>query len=271
MRGTMPSPKDRAALRVWKSVAVPIEHGGWGFTLEPILLGLLLSASLASAGVAIFSFFGFLTRTPLKLALADLRRGKRYPRTRVAWVVAGIYAAVALVGLAVVVDRGQPEFWRPLLAAFPLVAVQLYFDVQNRGRALWPQLLGAMALASVAAAMVLASGGEPAVAWAAWALLSLRALASVIYARSMVRRARRQAVSIPATVAVQAAVAALGLGAAAVGFFPWLAALALVILAMGSSVFLLGPPLPARVVGWSQIGFGLLVVILSAIGFRLNL
>lgn len=27
-----------------KSVAIPTEHGGWGFTLEPILLGLLYLA-----------------------------------------------------------------------------------------------------------------------------------------------------------------------------------------------------------------------------------
>ena len=29
----------------WRGVAVPTEHGGWGFTLEPILLGLLVAHS----------------------------------------------------------------------------------------------------------------------------------------------------------------------------------------------------------------------------------
>jgi hypothetical protein len=35
-----------------RAVALPTEHGGWGFTLEPIVLGLAVAAGPAGAGLA---------------------------------------------------------------------------------------------------------------------------------------------------------------------------------------------------------------------------
>jgi len=52
---------------VWRSVVIPSEHGGWGLTLEPALLGLLVAptlAGLASAGAALLAF---VARTPIKI------------------------------------------------------------------------------------------------------------------------------------------------------------------------------------------------------------
>ena len=61
----------------WKAVALPAEHGGWGLTLEPCLLGVLVAPSLAGAALAAATFLAFLVRTPLKLAVVDRRRGRR--------------------------------------------------------------------------------------------------------------------------------------------------------------------------------------------------
>jgi hypothetical protein len=32
---------------LWRMVAVPSEHGGWGLTFEPVLLGLIVNPSWA--------------------------------------------------------------------------------------------------------------------------------------------------------------------------------------------------------------------------------
>ena len=63
----------RAPLR---GVALPSEHGGWGLTLEPGLLGLLVAPSVAGACLAVAAVVAFVARTPLKLALVDRRRGR---------------------------------------------------------------------------------------------------------------------------------------------------------------------------------------------------
>ena len=39
------APRSRNSIR---SIALPLEHGGWGFTLEPVLLGLLVAYSPAA-------------------------------------------------------------------------------------------------------------------------------------------------------------------------------------------------------------------------------
>ena len=48
--------KERAG---WRAVAMPSEHGGWGLTLEPVLLGLLVAWSGAGVALGIAAFSAF--------------------------------------------------------------------------------------------------------------------------------------------------------------------------------------------------------------------
>ena len=41
----------RSAWTEWRTVVTPTEHGGWGLTLEPALLGLLIAPSAAGAAI----------------------------------------------------------------------------------------------------------------------------------------------------------------------------------------------------------------------------
>ncbi len=64
-----------------RPIALPVEHGGWGFLGAPIVLGLWVAPSVAGFWLSLAALGVFLTRQPLKLALGDRQRGKRYPRT----------------------------------------------------------------------------------------------------------------------------------------------------------------------------------------------
>ena len=64
----------------WRSVAIPSEHGGWGLTAEPALLGLLVAPSIAGGVLAVAAVVAFLARTPLKLVLVDRWRRRRLPQ-----------------------------------------------------------------------------------------------------------------------------------------------------------------------------------------------
>ena len=68
----------------WRPVALPAEHGGWGFLAEPVVLGLVLAPSAAGLCLALAALAAFLARHPLRLALIDRRKGVRYPRTGLA-------------------------------------------------------------------------------------------------------------------------------------------------------------------------------------------
>ncbi|WP_333659968.1 YwiC-like family protein [Meiothermus cerbereus] len=251
-----------------KSIALPNEHGGWGFTLEPVLLGLLVAPSGAGLGLGVFALAAFFTRHPLKLWLSDLRRGKSFPRTALARNFALLYGALALTGMLLAARLSAGPFWVPLLMALPLVGVQLWFDAQNRGRNLLPELSGAVAMGAVATSIALASGQDPRLAYGLWLVLAARSVASIFYARAQVRRARGEAVrAAPIYLVEFLAIAVLGLGAT-FQWLPWLSVLMLALLLPLSLYTFNKPPVPARVVGWTQMALGLLVVLGTALGAR---
>jgi hypothetical protein len=103
------SPSARAPLR---TVALPHEHGGWGLTLEPVLLGLLVAPSVAGGALGAAAVLAFLVRTPLKVVGVDWWRHRHLPRTRLAARVAALELA-AMAALVSVRRAGR----RPRLVA----------------------------------------------------------------------------------------------------------------------------------------------------------
>src|SRR5688572_18693387 len=103
----------------WRAVAVPSEHGGWGLTAEPVLLGLLVGFSWSGVAIGVATFLAFLVRTPLKLAMVDRRRRRRLPRTRLATRVA-LVELVVLAGAVAVAGSAAGWAWLlPFAVATP--------------------------------------------------------------------------------------------------------------------------------------------------------
>ncbi len=181
------SPVSSASVRPpWRAVAIPSEHGGWGLTLEPVLLGLLVAPSVAGAFLGLGALVAFLARTPLKLALIDSRRGRELQRTSMARRVLAVEVAVLAVCALGALLSGEAELWLPLLGAVPLVAVELWFDVRSRSRRLVPELAGAVGVSAVAAMIVLAAGETTTLAGALWLILAARALTAIPFVRDQV-------------------------------------------------------------------------------------
>ena len=178
-----PGARQRSVLR---SVAVPTEHGGWGLTLEPALLGLFVAPSAAGTCLAASALIGFVARTPLKVVLVDLSRHRRLERTSVAARVAAVELAVlaALVVAAVLLAEGA--FWWPALIAAPLVGIELWFDMRSRSRRLVPELAGAIGVSAVVAMIVLADRGSSALAVGLWLVLAARVVTSIPFVRAQV-------------------------------------------------------------------------------------
>ena len=254
-----------------RSVALPAEHGGWGFTLEPILLGLALAPSAAGLGVGIMGLFAFLAHHPVKLALADLRRGHRYPRTLLAARVGLFYAALAALGLALALATAKKPFLLPLVLGLPMAFLKVGLDAAGRGRTFWGEMAGALGAATLAPAAVLAGGGSPEWATGSWLLLALRSLVSIRYARAAVRRARGLPVSLVSMAATALLGSLLALALALSGLIPWLGAAAIWALSVYALVMLKRPPIPAKKVGWGQMFWGWATVLLAALGYGLGL
>lgn len=257
----------------WKAVALPPEHGGWGFLLEPIALGLLVAPSWAGLAWGAAALGAFLMQHPLKLAYTDRRRGRRYARTAAAERVLLVYTGLALAGFVAALALGGLRPLLPLAIAAPLGLVQVVDLLGNRGRELSRELAGVIALAAVAAAIALAGGESAPVAFGLWAVLAARAVPSVIYVRERLRLEKGK----PAARGWVLASSGLALAAIALlarwGVVPALAAVAIALLlaraALGVSPWR-RPARPQRI-GFLELGLGLLTVLLTALGVALGI
>jgi hypothetical protein len=255
-----------------RTVALPTEHGGWGLSLEPVALGLVLAASPTAFCLAVATLGAFLARHPLKIAAADWRRRQRFPRTAAAERFALLYGGVAAASFAAAVALApSPAFLLPLLLAAPMAVVQLFYDCAGRSRALWPELSGATALAAVAAAAALAGGWAAAPAFGLWAVLAARVVPTILYVRARLLRLRgKPAATAPVFVAhAAAAVAVLALARA--GVVPWLAVAAVVaLLARTLAGFRERGAVTAKRVGVRELAFGVMTVTALAAGHLLR-
>jgi hypothetical protein len=262
---TEPETRPRSPLR---AVALPTEHGGWGLTAEPALLGLLLVPSVAGACLAVAAMLAFLIRTPLRFVLVDRHRGRWLPRTVLARNVVMV-EGVALVTLVVVaVLTADAPFWWPAALAAPLVGAELWFDMRSRSRRLVPELAGAVGVCAVAAMIVLAGGHPSAEAAAAWLVLGARATTAIPHVRAQILRMHGRPTH--ASTLLLADLACVAAATAAVLVEP--AMLAGAVAVLGIVAFERATDrrvLPPKVIGIRQTILGLLVVAVTAVGAHL--
>lgn len=250
----------------WKAVALPAEHGGWGLTLEPCLLGVLVAPSLAGAALATATFLAFLVRTPLKLAVVDRRRGRRLERTALATRIA-VVESLVLVGLAVLATAlAGPSLWLPVVAAVPLVAVEAWYEIRSRGRRLVPELAGAVGVSAAAAAIAIAGGAALPLAFGLWLVLAARGATSIPQVRAQIASLHGRTVSPATTTAGDLVALALAASAVALDAALLAGAVAVVAIVVVQRVSARRPVHAAKVVGLRQLALGLALVLITAAG-----
>lgn len=256
----------------YRTVAFPVEHGGWGFLAEPLLLALLVAPSAAGAAITVATTAVFLLRHPAKLWWRNRHRLDASPRFRAARGFAALYVATAGAGIAATVALAGPEPLLPFLILAPAGGVYAACDVMNRGRRLMAELAAPMGLAASAPAIALAGGWDPAAAWGLWAILQARAVPSILYVRARLRLER--GIVIDRRPSLLAHVAALAGGALLwrAGLAPLLTVLALLVLLVRCARGLSEGRRPARArdVGFAELAFGLGYVAATAAGLMLG-
>ena len=251
-----------------RSVAVPTEHGGWGLTAEPIILGLAVAPSIAGSCLGVAAFLAFLARTPLRILLVDRHRNRDLDRTALARRVLLIEVAViiALVGTAAVTASGR--FLWPAAVAAPLVVTELWFDTRSRSRRLVPELAGTFGICSVAAMILLAAGHPPTEAVAAWLILVARATTAIPHVRAQIARLHHRPWSHRHLLVADAAAFAIAVAASATD--PAVAAGSVAVVGVIAFQRLTAAkPVPAKVIGIRQSVLGLAVVAATAVGIHL--
>lgn len=259
-----------APIRI-KPIALPTEHGGWGLLLEPIVLALLVAPTLAGVCCAVAATAAFLARHPLKLAARhrhEILRSRRYR-----WVAgfATTYLAASVAGSIVAVTLAGWKALVPFALLGPFVLVFIYQDARNLARSLPAELAGPPGLAATAPSIALAAGWDWEPAFALWVLLMARALPSIIYVRAKLRLERGRPTSQVIVFWWHVVFAVVVLLLVSGGMSPTSSLLAFALL-WGRSLLGLSRfrrLSQARHVGYAEIAFGALYVLIVACGYRL--
>ncbi len=240
--------QERSSVAI-RPLALPNEHGGWGFILEPIVLGLLVAPSSAGLLMGIGVLAAFLTRHPLKLAAADWLRRRMYPRTKICLLLSLGYGTTAIALIVAALALGPHIAMLPLVAGALPAAIQFGFDARNKGREMLAEVAGSLASASVAAAIVIAGGGSAWIALALSALTAARAIPTILFVRSALRGGShiRSLAAHGAGILVAAALFTAGLA-------PGAAIVAMCILLVRAA--LTRPATPAKTIGLRELAYG---------------
>lgn len=252
----------------WKAVAIPPEHGAWGFLMEPIIAGLIVAPSLPGVLLALGILGVFLLRHPSKIVYQDYRRGKRYARTSMALQIGTGYILLALVGTLAALLLAGPIILLPLPLTSPLAVLLLIGVFRNQGRGLWAELAGASALAGTAASIALAGGASIATALMLWVILLGRNVPSVLFIRARLRLDRGKPAALTGVVIANVVAVMVGVALVMLGYAPVLAVVALALL-MLRALYGISPfrkPLHVRTMGFLEMGFGLLTALLLGVG-----
>jgi len=252
-----------------KPIALPPEHGSWGFLFEPILIGLIVAPSAAGASLALAVIAAFLLRNPVRIVLRARRRTPDSPRLSVARRVAAAYAVVAaLCGAGAIAVAGVSAVW-PLLVVSPLGAAYMLYDSQNRGRTLWAEFLGPVVLGASAPSIALAAGWTTPAAMVLWGVVVAKAVPTVVYVRARLSlEDGNPAVAAPTLLAHAVAVAATA-AMARHGDAPWPVPIALAVLTARAAIGLSRVRVfhTPKQIGISEFVYSGLYVVATAAGY----
>ena len=251
----------------WRAVAIPSEHGGWGLTLEPVLLGLLVAWSTAGVALGVAAFTAFLLRTPAKLFAVDIRRGRWLDRSRLALRITIVETVVLAAAVAVAIALAGWVWLVPVLVAGPLVAIELSFEIRSRGRRLVPELCGAVGIAAVAASIVQAGNRPAGLAIGVWLVLTARAIGAIPFVRVQIFRLRRgQGPVWQSNLAQLTAVAIAAVAMMMVDRRLIAGLVGVLLLAIARSVWARQAAIPAKRLGLREMAIGIALVAVTAVG-----
>jgi hypothetical protein len=249
-----------------RSIALPAEHGGWGFLLEPVLLGLCLAPTLAGLLFGVTMLAVFLMHQPLRIMLKDVQKRRWSERGKWALRFTLLYGSIAWIsGLSLLGQR--TDFLVIVLLMLPMLLLQAVYDYRSESRALLAELAGAGALGGIASAVVMLAGWSLLPASALWILLLGRTLPSIIYVRAKLRGQRGEDVNGYAVYLLHGAAIVVVALLAWADWLPWLSVVSMVILLARAWLSLRDTQaVKASRIGFQEIAMGLCVVALTVAG-----
>jgi hypothetical protein len=249
-----------------RHIALPEEHGSWGFVLEPLVLALVIGYSQQGLFLASASFLLFLAHQPIRIIL---NKKKILSLRKKAGGVLLIYLTLAVLLFGLVYQSAVHYLLYPFLLAFLLMGGFLLFELSGKARKITSEIIATVSIGFIAVSIVLLSGWSEVKGWAFFILLLNRAVPTVLFIHERIKVVRQQKMNkwIPVTVALIGFATALYL--AMQSLIPQLALLGIVILIARIIIGFTEPllKLTLKQAGILEFIYGILFVIISAVAY----
>ena len=137
---------------ILSKVALPKEHGAWGFVLEPLLLSLIVAFTINGMLLAFTTFFMFLTTQPLKI-ITTRSASKKFKS--VAKVVLFFYLITSITLLLFPLFNTEIYLLIPFFVAVIILLIYKYAEFSNLSRNLFVELLPIFSMTLIATSIVM--------------------------------------------------------------------------------------------------------------------
>lgn len=253
-----------------KQIAFPREHGSWGYTLEPLILALLVGFSIDGLLLAICTFFIFLAHQPVRI-IFNQKFNKNYKLK--AYLIFTLYSVIALVSIAIVFLNFGFDNLLLFLIAMLLMFGYLVLELSNIKRSVMSELVAAGAVGIIASNIVLLAGWGSVEIVSFWFIILSRAVPTTFYVRGKLQIAKKQKVQ-EFSILISSFLSIVVISSLVfVTNIPALTIIAVLMLTGRAYVGMYKSDRKVNVkkLGIMEFGFGILFVIIVAVGYNFNI
>lgn len=253
-----------------KKVSFPREHGSWGFLLEPLFLSLFVASSQNGLLLALTTFVIFLNHQPVRILLNE-KDSKKIKSLAVVFFL--IYFLVIGVLLILIIRETTLELLIPFSISIVIMFGYLLLEMKNYGRNLFVEFIAPVAITFIALNIVLLDGWEFEKIFAFGIVLLSRAIPTLLYVRTkveIIKGLNAQSVWLRISeLFFLILITFLAFNQSV----PYLSIFAILLLVTRSVLGLLPKNKIEKIkrFGMKEFGFGILFVIINAIGYLFNL
>ena len=251
---------------IFTKVAIPKEHGSWGFVLEPLLLSLIVAYTLEGLLLALATFFLFLSNQPLRI-VANKSSSKKFKSTGIA--VFSFYFLTAIVLLIFPLYNLKLEVLLPFFIGLTLMPIYLFAALKNYSRSLIVELLPIFSMTLIAVSIIMIDNSFSFSLIVFGVLLLSRAIPTVIYIGAKVKEAKKIEFSVLPTHVLNIGFSLFIIYASLTNLLPMLSLLGAVLLTtrsvIGFSRFSFAKTI--KQIGVMEFVYGSLFVVINGIAF----
>jgi hypothetical protein len=255
--------------KTFRQIALPIEHGSWGFVLEPLALALIVAYSPAGLFLSISAFFIFLAHQPVRALFNE-----KFSHVRLlSGLVLSLYGIVALASLFASFSRGSSAAFLPFGFAIFLMTAFLITELFKTKQGLWASVIAPVSVDLIAISVILLGNWAITKALLFFVLLLARSVQTTFYIHEKLQKLKGKKYTSLYVHLTGFFFLVFGLSAYALNSFPLLPSFAILILVLRAARGLSknAPKTTVRKIGINEFIYGILFVAISALGFLMGI